>query len=114
MPLLWVRCGKHPDTGVLLMSHLHHLLDVSRGDEVHGHLEGLAADVHVGARQRAEDVHEHLLEDLGVVLLEPGEALEHDQLHVVVALGVEQLGVRRRRLLGPTRGRHPRTVVQVL
>ena len=33
-----------------------------------------------------------------MVLLEAGEALEHDQLHVVIALGVEQLGVCRGRL----------------
>ena len=39
---------------------------------------------------------------LGVMLFEAGQALQHDQLHVVVALSVEELSVRRRRLHPPT------------
>mmetsp|Transcript_8410 Transcript_8410/g.26319 ORF Transcript_8410/g.26319 Transcript_8410/m.26319 type:complete len:235 (-) Transcript_8410:834-1538(-) len=78
----------------LLLEQVDHLAHVAGGDELEHDLQRLASDVQVGALQRAQHVHHGLLHHLGVQTTQLAEALQHDQLHVVVRMCVEQLRVR--------------------
>mmetsp|Transcript_20455 Transcript_20455/g.48485 ORF Transcript_20455/g.48485 Transcript_20455/m.48485 type:complete len:711 (-) Transcript_20455:783-2915(-) len=90
----------------LLLEHLHDLADVVGHDERERDVERLLADVQVGAAQAADDVHDHALQHLRVLLAQVLQPLEHDELDVVVRLRREQLRVRgRRRLDRRLRGR---------
>mmetsp|Transcript_10832 Transcript_10832/g.28114 ORF Transcript_10832/g.28114 Transcript_10832/m.28114 type:complete len:938 (-) Transcript_10832:320-3133(-) len=89
----------------LLLQRVHHLADVPRRDEVERDVQALLADVEVGARQRAHHVHHHLLQHARVFHLELLQALEHDELDVVVTLSCEERGVARRRRLDRCGGR---------
>ena len=83
--------------GDLLFEDEHHLLDVARGDQLHGDVERLAPHLDVGRGEDAEDVHDGLLEDLLVAghLLHGNQPVEDDQLYVVVALFDDEVDVGR-------------------
>ena len=79
--------------GHLPLEDVDDLGNIAAGDDVHSNVENLPADVGVGTGQGPEDVHEKLLDDLGMLRLESLEALQDDELDVVVVLGVEEVRV---------------------
>ena len=72
--------------GHLLLEHLHHLRNGRRGDEVEDDVERLLADVEVGRGEGPEDIHDELGDHLRVLLLQILQALQHDQLDIVIGL----------------------------
>lgn len=86
------------EVGVLGLENLalkegNDLLDVPGVHQSHADVEDLLANVGVRGRNGPEDVHEDLLEDLGVLPLELLEALQDNHLDVVVVLGGQEGGV---------------------
>ena len=77
----------------LLLERRHHLVDVAAGDEVEDDVERLFANVHVWGGDGAKDVHDHLLHDVPVRVLELRDAIQDDELDVVVGLRHQQLAV---------------------
>jgi hypothetical protein len=92
----------------LLLQHLHDLVDVLQRDQVEREQQRLATNVDRRTRERAQHVEQQVLHHLRVALLDDVEAVEHNQLDVVVALGAQHIdegggggahGRRRRRQL---------------
>lgn len=95
LPVLVENFGRHIRGGLsskqLLLEDNDHILNVAVRDEIHRQSECLSSDVHVGTRKRPKHVHQQLLHYLDVVLTQLGEAIEENELDVVVGLRREQL-----------------------
>mmetsp|Transcript_6423 Transcript_6423/g.12463 ORF Transcript_6423/g.12463 Transcript_6423/m.12463 type:complete len:1013 (-) Transcript_6423:147-3185(-) len=77
----------------LLLEHRDDLVDGGGVDELHDEVQHLLLDVDVGRAQAADNVHDQRLEHVRVLLLQVRQLVQHNQLHVVVAVGAEQLAV---------------------
>ena len=77
----------------LLLEGGHHLVNVAGRHQLQRQVQRLAPDVRVRAAQGAEDVHDGVLQHLPVGDFELRQAVQHNQLHVVVAVLHQQLGV---------------------
>mmetsp|Transcript_7121 Transcript_7121/g.12250 ORF Transcript_7121/g.12250 Transcript_7121/m.12250 type:complete len:224 (-) Transcript_7121:614-1285(-) len=77
----------------LFLEHHDHLINVARGDEFHSNVEGLLADVHVGAGEGTQYVHRNVLHDILVLVLELMKPIQDNQLDIVVTLGDQQLTI---------------------
>lgn len=85
--------------GHLLLENHDDVVDVAARDEVERQRQRLLAHLGVGRAQHAQHVHHQFLHDTLLVrlLLQSDQPVQHDQLHVVIALLHDDLDVARRR-----------------
>ena len=67
----------------LLLQEPDDLFDVPRRNHLERNREGLPPHLHVGTSEDAEDVHDEFVEDVLVLGVKEGDALEDDHLDVV-------------------------------
>ena len=75
----------------LLAQHKHHLFDRAHRDHVERHVEHLFAYIHVRTGENAKQVNDEGVQDMLVAQTQRIQAVEHDELDIVVALLDRQL-----------------------
>jgi hypothetical protein len=76
----------------LFLQEKDNLFDVPAGNHLQSDTEPFSLDLHIGARQDLENVHNETIQDVREFFAESVDSVEDDELDVVVGFLDEQFG----------------------